>query len=239
MASCAGTASFVRCISCLARCRTRCASPATRGLNRTAGCLLALLWCGGLVSGCSGDSAASMPTPTPSGVRTNMALSTATPAATRTPTSVSTATGTSTNTATPTTTGTQTPASTPTARTPPEREFGVCYEQVDCEPLPFATHTDRLFCCSIALQGSFSWCSDTDIDPVTGLCTHCVYPCRLGELEFGACYAQANCAAPPFETSSYRGRCCAVAWWGSFCTDFDYATGLCSNCVDPCSIPAP
>jgi hypothetical protein len=243
MASCAGTASFVRCITCLAGCWTRCASPATRGLKRTAGCLLVLLWCGGLISGCSGDSVASMPTPTPSGVPTNTAISTATPAPTPTPTSVSTATATSTTTATPTTTRTQTPASPPPAspppaRTPPERDFGVCYEQVDCAPLPFATHTDRLFCCSIALQGSFSWCSEADIDPVSGLCTHCAYPCQRGELELGACYTQANCAAPPFETRSYRGRCCSVAWWGSFCTDFDYATGLCSNCVNPCAIAA-
>jgi hypothetical protein len=77
----------------------------------------------------------------------------------------------------PTPTPTRTPTSTSTAR--PTPEFGVCYEQVDCTPLPFATHTDREFCCVLAPHGSFSWCSGADIDPVTGLCTHCVYPCAI------------------------------------------------------------
>jgi hypothetical protein len=72
---------------------------------------------------------------------------------------------------------TRTPTSTSTAR--PTPEFGVCYEQVDCAPLPFATQTDREFCCVLAPHGSFSWCAAADIDPVTGLCTHCVYPCAI------------------------------------------------------------
>ncbi|HVO22477.1 MAG TPA: hypothetical protein VMW56_02495, partial [Candidatus Margulisiibacteriota bacterium] len=59
-------------------------------------------------------------------------------------------------------------------------ESGECYEQVQCEPLPFATHTTRAFCChltQLCLSCPFTWCADGDIDPSTGVCSHCVHPC--------------------------------------------------------------
>ena len=66
-------------------------------------------------------------------------------------------------------------------QTPSADDFGLCYEQVDCEPLPYATKTSRAFCCDLARSSTglpFSWCSATAIDPMTGLCTECVaHPC--------------------------------------------------------------
>ena len=72
------------------------------------------------------------------------------------------------------------PSPTPN-QTPPDEDFGQCYEQVECAPLPFATSTSRATCCNLA-RGStglpFSWCSAAAIDPSTGLCTQCVpHPC--------------------------------------------------------------
>ena len=82
-------------------------------------------------------------------------------------------------------TPTATPNPTPTAtalptQDPAELEYGICYEQLDCDPLPYATGTSRAFCCR--LGGRKTWCAHDDVDPATKRCTRCVHPCEGGRL---------------------------------------------------------
>jgi hypothetical protein len=61
--------------------------------------------------------------------------------------------------------------------TPEPDEFGTCYESASCDQFP--VRRTRAECCQFWLRSGLpcTWCPDGMVDPASGSCTACEYPC--------------------------------------------------------------